>query len=310
MPNVTTPIPPNLTGNAEADVKKLKEWGTALIDELTYLFHNLDAGNVIEAASVKAENIDTTSATIGNAQIGALSADKLVAGSVDTKKVSVTDGEGTLDISGSEIVIRDKNYDRFLAAYDKSTGKFRFFLCNEKGKPTVSINSDGNAVFSGQVESSAIYASTMIGTSSLAYQEKLGGVFAQMDPTGIKIMQDQDKTRLQKLGMSVGDDGTAYLVLGAGNGDESTTINGVVYTNGSFKIQKDNGHAMMGLVGYAPHINFWEENGELWLSGSRVLLNGIDVNTIITNLQIAVNALQLRVQELEQKPINPNPGIE
>ncbi len=301
MPNVTTPIPKNLTGNTQEDLRQLKEWGTALIDELTYLFHNLDAGNVIEAASVKAENIDTTSATIGNAQIGALSADKLVSGRVDTEKVTVTDGDNQLEISGSEIVIRDENHERFLAAYDKNSGKFRFFLCNEDGKPTVSINSDGDAVFSGQVEGSAIYASTVIGTGSVAYEKTEGGVFAQMDPAGIKIMQDKDGARRQKLGMSVGDDGAAYLVLGAGNGKNSTTINGVVYTNGTFKIQKNDGHANMGLVGYAPFINFWEESGELWLSGNRVLINGADVNTQIAALQAGINSLLIRVGELEKK---------
>ncbi len=301
MPNVTTPIPPNLTGNAETDVRKLKEWGTALIDELTYLFHNLDAGNVIEAASVKAENIDTTSATIGNAQIGALSADKLVAGSVDTEKVLVADKDGKLEISGSKIVMRDKTNKRFVAEYNKATNQFQFFLYNNEGIPTVSINSDGNAVFTGKVESSSIFASTVIGTDSNSYEKKEGGVFAQMDPSGIKIMQDKDKKRLQKLGMSVGNDGTSYLVLGAGNGYGSHTINGVVYTNGSFRIQKDDGHAMMGLVGYAPYINFWEDSGELWLSGNKVLLNGIDINQSVSNLDMNLSDLVSRVETLEAK---------
>ena len=53
MPNLTTPIPPKLTGAAGDDIKAIKKWGTALIDELSYIFNNLDAGNVSEAASVK-----------------------------------------------------------------------------------------------------------------------------------------------------------------------------------------------------------------------------------------------------------------
>ena len=298
MPNVTTPIPPNLTGRTEEDIKRLKEWGTALIDELSYLFSNLDAGNVLEAASVKAENIDTASATISNAQIGALSADKLMAGTVDTGKVTVADGENQLEISGSEIVIRDRNHNRFIAAYNKETKKFQFLLCNEKGEPTVSINSNGDAIFSGQVESSVIYASTVIGTDSVSYEETKGDVFAQMDPTGLKVMQDKDGVRKQKIGMTVGShDGEAYLVLGAGNGEASTNINGVVYTNGTFKIQKNNGHANMGLVGYKPFIDFWEESGEIWISGSRVLLNGIDVSALYSG----VISLQNKVEELERK---------
>ncbi len=294
MPNVTTPIPPTLTENTAEDVKRLKAWGTALIDELTYLFANLDAGNVREARSVKAENIDTAGAKISNAQIGTLSADKLIAGTVDTNKVKVESNDGTLCLSGSELSISDRNNVRFLAGIDPKSRQFHFLLCNKLGLPTVAINSAGDAVFTGQVESSAIYASTIVGTDSESYANAEGGVFAQMDPAGIKIMQDEDGERQQKLGMSVGNDGTAYMVLGAGNGEGSHTINGVVYTNGSFKIEKNESGATLGLVGYQPQMAFWENTGELWLSGSRVLINGVD-------LEAKCQALQTRLSQLEQR---------
>lgn len=295
MPNLTTPIPPNLTENAAENLKRIQAWGTALIDELTYLFSHLDAGNVTEASSVKAENIDTNSAKISNAQIGALTADKLIAGTVDTNKVTVSSDDGTLTLSGSQIAIRDQNQVRFLAAFDPDTGEFHFLLCNKLGVPTVDINSSGDAVFTGQVESSNIYSSTIIGTDSTSYAEATGGVFAQLDPTGIKIMQDEDGERQQKLGMSVGDDGTAYLVLGAGNGGNSHTINGVVYTNGAFKIEKNESYANLGLVGYAPQVYFWEETGELWLAGSKVLINGVDLAANYQALQQRVAALETKV---------------
>ncbi len=298
MSNLTTPIPPALTGNCEDDLKRIKEWGTALVDELSYLFNNLDAGNVSEAAKVKAENIDTSNAKIGNAQIGALTADKLTAGTVDTEKVTVSDGSGKLEVTGSQIVIRDRNHDRFIAAYDKDRRKFQFLLCNAAGMPTVSISSSGDAVFSGKVESSAIYSSTIIGTDSDSYENVEGGVFAQLDPTGIKMMQDDDGERKQKLGMSVGNDGTAYMVLGAGNGEGRHSINGVVYTNGAFKIEKNDSYANMGLVGYAPFITFWENSDELWLSGDRVLVNGIDVVEKINSLEAAIRALQIQKTEV------------
>ncbi|MBE5039224.1 hypothetical protein [Ructibacterium gallinarum] len=292
MPNLTTPIPPRLTGQTQQDVKLLKEWGTALIDELTYLFHNLDAGNVSEAASVKAENIDTANAKITNAQIGALTADKLTAGTIDTGKVTVSSSDGCLTLSDSQITISDQNYERFRAAYDKSTGRFDFVLCDKNGVPAVYIGSGGNAVFTGKVESASIFSSTIVGTDSISYTGTTGGVFAQLDPTGIKMMQDQNGVRKQKLGMSVGDDGTAYIVLGAGNGEGSHNINGVVYTNGSFKLEKNDQYASMGLVGYAPFISFWEESGELWLSGQRVLINGIDPMSKIQELESRVQALE------------------
>ena len=298
MPNLTTPIPPKLTENPAEDVKRLKEWGTALIDELSYIFAHLDAGNVTEAASVKAENIDTTSAKIANAQIGTLTADKLTAGTVDTDKVTVSSDDGKLTLSGSEIAISDRDQLRFLAGYDRKGKEFYFLLCNQEGKPTVAINSNGDAVFTGQVESSKVYASTIIGTDSASYQETEGGVFAQLDPMGIKIMQDQDQERFQKLGMSVGNDGTAYMVLGAGNGQNSHTINGVVYTNGSFKIEKNDACASLGLVGYSPQIHFWEDNGELWLSGSRVMVNHVDLNQQLTQLTQRVTMLEMKLAAL------------
>lgn len=301
MPNVTTPIPPNLTENTAEDIKRLKAWGTALIDELTYLFTNLDASNVREAGSVKAENINTNNAKINNAQIGTLSADKLVAGKVDTNKVTVKSRNGALNLSGSELALSDQNTVRFLAGLDESSGEFHFLLCNKLGVPTVAINSAGNAVFTGQVESSAIYASTIIGTDSQSYADAEGGVFAQMDPAGIKIMHDKDGERLQKLGMSVGSDGTAYMVFGAGNGEGSHTINGVVYTNGSFKIEKNESSASLGLVGYAPQMSFWENTGELWLSGSRVLINGTDLEAECQTLQTRLTQLEQRVNALATK---------
>lgn len=289
MPNFTTPIPPRLTGDTARDTQLLKAWGTALIDELTYLFNNLDSGNVIEASSVKAENIETKTAKISNAQIGALTADKLVTGSVDTNLVNVEDKNGTLAITGSTLSISDKDRERFLASYDKSSDTFRFELYNSNGEPTVSINSRGDAVFGGIVESAKIYASTIIGTDSESYAENTGGVFADIDQKGIKVMQDLDGTRRQKIGMSVSNDGTAYLVLGAGNGDGEQTVNGVVYTNGAFMAEKNESYASLGLVGYVPHITFWE-NDELWISGDRVLINGRDILKEIDNLKDTLNA--------------------
>lgn len=292
MPNLTTPIPPKLTGNPEADIGSLKRWGTALIDELTYLFNNLDCGNVIEAASVKAENIETRNAKISNAQIGALTADKLVSGSIDTSKVSVEDKDGKLSISGSEIIISDKKRERFVAAYDGGEDEFRFELFNERGEPTVTINSRGDAVFSGELEGAKIFSSTIIGTDSDSYDDLSGGVFANIDEKGIKVMQDDDGVRRQKIGMSVAKDGTAYLILGAGNGSGETNINGVVYTNGAFKAEKNESYASLGIVGSEAFVTFWENTGDLWLSGDQVMINGIDVLSQISALQRRVTALE------------------
>lgn len=284
MPNLTTPIPSRLTGDMARDINSIKKWGTALIDELTYIFNNLDAGNVIEAASVKAENIDTTNARITNAQIGNLTADKLRAGTVDTDLVVVRNEDGNLTINGSSIRISDNNVDRFIAEYDADSDLFRFILCNREGLPTVSINSMGNAVFTGKIDSSEIYSSTIVGTDSLSYEIVDGGVFAMMDSQGIKIMQDIDGERRQKLGMSVGDDGTAYMVMGEGDGTDEHTINGVRYSHGSFLVKRESGVATIGIVGGSGIVGF-TESGDLLLGGGRVLINGRDVLAELDSLK-------------------------
>lgn len=292
MPNLTTPMPPKMTGDVKIDLASIKAWGTALIDELTYLFNNLGAENVKEAASVKAQNIDTNTAKINNAQIGTLTADKLIAGTVNTNKVRVQSDDKAMTISGSELSIKEDDIIRFLAGINPNSGKFNIYLCNRNGIPTVTIDSNGNAVFSGKVESSAVYSSSFIGTNSLDYAEIDGGVFAKIDPTGIKMMQDENGARLQKFGVSVADDGTAYLVMGAGNGNGSTNINGVVYTNGAFKIEKNESYANLSLSGYKPAVTFWEDSEELWLNGEKVMINGVDINKKISDLESAIGRLQ------------------
>ncbi len=291
MPSFTTPTPLRLTGDTSEDVKMLKRWGTALIDELAYLFNNLDKGNVIEAASVKAENIETNNAKISNAQIGTLSANKLVSGKVNTNLVTVEDNDGTLNISGSEIVISDKNNERFVAAYDKESNRFRFELCNKDGVPTVTINSDGNAVFTGQVESSAIFSSTIIGTDKEDYSNIEGDVFANIDHSGIKIMQDKKGERLQKVGMSVSDDGTAYIILGAGDGSGKIDINGVVYTDGTLAVEKNESYGRMGIVGGEASATFWDSSGELWLNGREVLINNRNILSEIDSIKSQIDSL-------------------
>lgn len=291
MPNFTTPIPPKLSGNTHEDITAIKRWGTALIDELTYIFNNLDSKNVIEAASIKAENIDTTNAKISNGQIGALTADKLTAGTVDTSKITVKDKNGKLKISGSEFAISDRNGERFCAAYDKTNDKFRFVLYNESGGPTVSINSDGNASFAGTVEGSAIYSSTIVGTSCENYQSCSGGVFAEITPKGIKMMQDKSGERKQKVGISVSDDGVAYLVLGAGDGSGKIIINGAEYTNGAFIVEKNETFTDLGIVGGKAHLTFYDD-GRIGLYGKNVLSNDVDIESELSSIKSRISKLE------------------
>ncbi len=287
MPNLTTSIPPKLTGNTNADISALKNWGTALIDELTYIFQNLDAGNVSEAGKVKAENIDTTTAKISNAQIGALTAEKITSGTINTDNVSIASTDGCLSLTGSEIVMRDSANDRFRAIYDPDTDNFSFCLYDIDGNPTVYIGSDGNAAFTGLVESSQIYASTIVGTDSNSYFDKDGGIFAEIDTKGIKINQDQNGARHQKVGLAAANNGSAYLILGEGNGSGSVTINGVKYSRGAFIAEKFSNGASLSIYGSASGINLWE-NGKTDINGSEVTINGRNILAEIDALRDAL----------------------
>ena len=115
-----------------------------------------------------------------------------------------------------------------------------------------------------------------------------------LDPAGIKVMQDKSSVRNQKIGMSVAEDGTAYIVLGAGNVSGKKNISGVVYSDGAFVIEKNSSGASMGIKGCSPFINLWEDSGELWLSGSSVLLNGLNIEQELT-------AVKQRLAKVEAK---------
>ena len=88
MPNLTTGFPKR-TGNLEEDYENLYNWSVSLIDELKSILCNLDSGNVTEANSVKAQNIDCTQARIKDAQMQSLTADKLTAGEIDAREIIV-----------------------------------------------------------------------------------------------------------------------------------------------------------------------------------------------------------------------------
>lgn len=294
MPNFTVSALPTNYVDAKSDITAIKRWIVEAVDELTYIFNKLDSTNVIEAAAVKAENIDTKNALISNAQIGKLSAEKLKAGTIDTSLVSLSDNGGNLVISGSAIYISDRNRTRFKAEFDRSANNFNFVLYNKNGDPTVSIDSSGDARFGGVVEGSQIFSSTIVGTDSDSYTDTDGGVFAEINQKGIKVMQDKNYTRQQKIGMSVADNGTAYLVLGAGDGSGKKVINGVEYTNGAFKIEKNDAYTSMGIVGNSPFVSFWD-SGELWLNASTVKINGVNVLTKLNSLESEIDAIKQKL---------------
>lgn len=156
---------PVKSGNAAKDIKSIFDWAAALLDELNPLIRNLDAGNVREAASVKAQNIDTSSARISQAQIGALSADKLTSGSIDAEKISVKNisadeiksgsltlengmsiksNTGGLIINGRSIQMSDTNGVPRIYMGASEGGKFIFSLINAAGDEGLRLDEKGN----------------------------------------------------------------------------------------------------------------------------------------------------------------------
>ncbi len=259
-------------------VKELREWGAALIDELTYLLANLDSGNVKCAASVKAENIDTSTARISNAQIGVLNADKLKAGTIDTNRVTVASEDGNLQLSGTALSITDKNNNPlFYAGYDAEQNRFDFHLYGREGKG-IYLNNDGNAVFSGMLSSSDIYASKIIGTSRSQFLlPSTKHSFVQIDRAGITMAQaNPGREHQQKFGATIASDGSMVVALGEGEGEPSFSENGVVYRPGSFVLKKSTDDtAEIGLCAQNSQICF--ENGKINLIAGAVTINGAEI---------------------------------
>lgn len=153
MPNLTTGFPKR-TGNLEDDYENLYNWSVSLIDELKSILCNLDSGNVTEANSVKAQNIDCTQARIKDAQMQSLTADKLTAGEIDAREIIVHHinaseiDTGKLN-SGVVNIGCDDDYGRVLldgdslVFYEKVDGKLYQRIAIGRGD-------DGNYIFTVQ----------------------------------------------------------------------------------------------------------------------------------------------------------------
>lgn len=175
MPNLTTPFL-NLEGNdINKDMDDVQNWSISLIDELKYILCNLDAGNCQEASKVKAQNIDCSKARIHNAQIQSLTADKLTAGTIDAGKITVKgeDENGNkMVMSGKSLVFYEKdekgrNMPRIYIGFDGQ--KYVFEVYNKEGNKEITMNDDGNVVFSGTICGGKIESDTDISVNKDAY---------------------------------------------------------------------------------------------------------------------------------------------
>ncbi|MCI9626518.1 MAG: hypothetical protein HFI90_07020 [Clostridia bacterium] len=155
---------PQKNYSTEQDVEELQNIFTDFINKFQWLIGNLDTQNVIEARSVKAQNIDVTQAQIKDAQIGSLKADKLWAGTIDSGKVSIKekDSNKTIDITGSYIHFEENGKDRAGMGY-LPDGTFVFYINDPSGQQVqIGLDSDGNAIFRGDVVGGSITSDTTI----------------------------------------------------------------------------------------------------------------------------------------------------
>lgn len=186
MADVKLLIPPSDSGNLKKDFDELRTRFTMVLKELEYLLCNLDEENVTRAASVYAENIDTTHAKIADAQIEGLTADKLTAGTINADVVAIKNlsansiQTGTLNTESVVIASGDGKlaiYDTVMAMFDsggvmrlfagldtrktvngevnKNYNKFRFDIMDGNGTTCIHFNDDGDAVFSGVIDTAS-----------------------------------------------------------------------------------------------------------------------------------------------------------
>ena len=150
MPNLTTGFPKR-TGNLEEDYENLYNWSVSLIDELKSILCNLDSGNVTEANSVKAQNIDCTQARIKDAQMQSLTADKLTAGTIDAGQITVK-GEsdnGKMVMSGEKLVFFETGNDKPRIYIGRDGDDYIFSVQNSDATQGIYMDESGNIVITG-----------------------------------------------------------------------------------------------------------------------------------------------------------------
>ena len=167
MPNLTTPFL-NLKGqDINEDMKKINEWSVSLIDELKTILCNLDSGNVTEAGSVKAQNIDVAQARIKGAQIQSLTADKLTAGTIDTGEITISNEEekngtkGRIEIANQQIVFTEDSVDRIIIGRTYTLNEdgekvwhYTFTVQNSDGTQGIYMDENGDVRITGTFTSS------------------------------------------------------------------------------------------------------------------------------------------------------------
>ena len=72
--------------------------------------------------------------------------------SIETEKTKIASKNGYCEIDGAHLIMRDKNGKERLKMGSNEKGEFVFILKNCAGGESLSLSSDGNAVFSGDIK--------------------------------------------------------------------------------------------------------------------------------------------------------------
>lgn len=254
MSAFTMHIPERLTGDTKRDMAMLQDWGVALIDNLSYMFGHLNEANVQKAASVDAENINTNTALIQDAQIRKLRADKIAAGTLDLTHGITIAGEGSggnryLTITENSLCFVDDGIERLYMGKQTITDEqgqkrelfvFRLAKKGEDGTPvsTIWIDDDGDAHFAGTVEGGYIISDTNIDVTTDLHVGnniylKTKEVVGQENKEASIFFHDENDVEYGRINYTMGT-GTPAMNLVANSGDLrlSSGTSGAVYING------------------------------------------------------------------------------
>lgn len=134
-------------------VNNMQDWCVSLVEQVRFVLNNLDASNVSEAASVKAENIDTRFAKIKSAQIQSLKADKIKTGTLHvTEEMTIQNNDGSIKFLSDSIVFSDPDGTQRLAmGRVDGSETFVFVLYDKEGNPTLTMDSNGAGIFAGMI---------------------------------------------------------------------------------------------------------------------------------------------------------------
>lgn len=119
----------------------------------TYISHDIDTSEVIETFGKLLHQL--------NAIMNNMDSDNVKR--LNTNKTVIKSEDGCTELSGSQIKMTDAaGTKRAVLGNNKKNGKFYFTIYDGEGNPAISLDNDGNAVFTGIVSGAQITSGSTI----------------------------------------------------------------------------------------------------------------------------------------------------